>query len=168
MALERSIESLEQIISDHADDPNIKFLEKLLSQAEARERKLEVTKQIADITQSLPDETPISDIIPEYVYVRKGIVRGGTFDGMSPEEVLEGYDEWNAIYEASDHQQKGFLTTLRHLNSVYASTAGVETFGNLRSASNGVLTSIGGYQDAVIEVIRTAFPPYTPPEEKII
>lgn len=165
MALERSIKSLAQIVAAHPDDPNIVFVDKLLAQAKARESKLAVTRQIADITRALPDNTPISDVIPEYVRVRNGIVRAGTFNGMTPEEVLEGYNQWNAIYEQADHQQRGFLTTLRHLNSVSASRTGVETFGDLRNASNPTLTHIAGYQDESIEVIRTAFPPYSPPQE---
>lgn len=167
MALERSVESLEQIIAAHPDDPNIRFVEKLLSQARGRENKLAVTKKLADATRSLPDNTPVSEFIPEYFIVRKGFVRGGTFDGMAPEEVLDGYDGWNEIYEGSDNQQRGFLTTLRHLNSVRASEAGIETFGDLRSASDDVLERIGYHQESVKEVVRTAFPPYSPPAETI-
>lgn len=167
MALERSVESLEEIVAAHPDDPNIRFVEKLLSQARARENKLAVTNRLADATRSLPDSTPISEFIPEYVIVRNGLVRRGTFEGMTPEYVLDGYDGWKAIYEGSDNQQRGFLTTLRHLNSVTASKEGIETFGDLRSASDEALGRIGSYQEGVIEIIRTAFPPHALSSEAI-
>ena len=166
MALERSVESLGQIVAAHPYDPNIKFVEKLLSQARARENKLAIANRFADATRSLPDDTPLSEFIPEYAIAYSGRIRRGTYAGMTTEEVLEGYDGWKSIYEGSDHQQRGFLTTLRHLNSVKASGIGVETFGDVRSASDEVLERIG-YQEGVREVVRTAFPPYTPSQGAI-
>lgn len=125
------------------NNPGRILLERVAKETREHLRIMRLAERLQKAFGSLPDETIISSFIPPSFRTDVGssIVRRGPYAGMTRQEVYDQhYPLWGEIYLDSEQLEKQLLTNVAaHIMAV--GRQGINTFGDLRNASDEALTS---------------------------
>lgn len=99
----------------------------------------------------LPDETPISDVIPPFEWRKASRLSTRT-------KIRDRYPDWWEIYESADYQEKRALSRLSRLNYGLTAEKGIRTLGDIRKAPEfSLIERYFGAQS--VQLAKLGFPP---------
>lgn len=148
-----------RLIEEKLDtDPNDPHKKILLSTAKEMKKYLiaqALASKLNNVYGDLPDETELTKLFPKHFRISPytGTVTRGPYYGMTKEDILAGFPQWNSLYQEAKGREKNIMGGVPWIIHSQLISSGISTLGDLRSVGNELLEGLSKNPEAQSSIV---------------